>query len=167
MARFKEGKRRYLALRQSLAREAKFHELERTCKCVTTIGSKTQNARPPRPLKFPWRKDGSLRLMQSQLYMVSKFFALELLIICSLHCVGYFSDKHGSNRIPAYPNLIDYEWTSKLNEITNEVVSAQEQYIRDTKECFHHFYEAIAQPKSHYWSSSKLDQWPQIMAEQP
>ena len=105
--------------------------------------------------------------MQSQLYMVSMFFALELLVICSLHCLGYFSDSDGSNRMPAYPNIMDYEWTSEVNDITQDVVSAREQYIRDTQECFHHFYEAIAQPKSYYWSSSKLDQWPEIMAEQP
>ena len=82
--------------------------------------------------------------MQSQLYMVSMFFALELLVICSLHCFGYFSDSDGSNRIPAYPNLMDYEWTSELNDITKDIVTAREQYIRDTKECFHYFYEAVA-----------------------
>ena len=95
------------------------------------------------------------------------FVCLELLLICGLHCVATYPDPKDPKKEIKRPNIMDYEWVSDVDVGTLETCSAKDFYLRDTKACFKHFFEAIAQPQFDYWSSSTLGNWPEQMDEMP
>ena len=65
------------------------------------------------------------------------------------------------------PNIQDYQWESDPDDFEGEKSTAYDKYWANMKLCFHHFYDAIAQPKSNYWMGPKTAAWKQFMEEQP